>query len=161
MPMSEFVWKSIIIGIGGTAAMDVWAILLARVFGIPRPNWGLAGRWFCNVAQGRVFHDDIAKAAAWSNELAIGWIGHYAVGILYAGILLFVAGPGWTAAPTFLPAWILGMVTIGAGWFLMQPGMGAGWAASKRPNAMQVRFLNIVAHTVFALGLYGTALLIR
>jgi hypothetical protein len=53
------------------------------------------------------------------------------------------------------------MVTIGAGWFLMQPGMGAGWAASKRPNAMQVRFLNVVAHTVFALGLWGTALLIR
>jgi hypothetical protein len=83
------------------------------------------------------------------------------VGILYAGILLIAAGPGWAAAPTFLPAWILGMVTIGAGWFLMQPGMGAGWAASKRPNPMQVRFLNVVAHTVFALGLYGAALLIR
>lgn len=161
MPMSELFWKSIVIGVGGTAAMDVWAIVLARVFGIPRPNWGLAGRWFCNVAQGRVFHDDIAKAAPWPFELAIGWIGHYAVGIVYAGILLVAAGPGWAAAPTFLPAWILGMVTIGAGWFLMQPGMGAGWAASKRPNPMQVRFLNIVAHSVFALGLYGTALLIR
>ena len=67
----------------------------------------------------------------------------------------------WSAAPTFLPAWILGMVTIGAGWFLLQPGMGAGWAAAKRPNALQIRGLNIVAHTVFAAGLYGTALLLR
>ena len=39
--------------------------------------------------------------------------------------------------------------------------MGAGWAASKRPNPMQIRALNLVSHTVFALGLYGTALLIR
>ena len=159
--MSEFLFKAIVIGVGGTAAMDVWAIVLNRVLGIPKPNWALAGRWFCNVAQGRVFHDDIGAAAPWRNELAIGWAGHYAVGILYGGILLLVAGPGWAAAPTFLPAWILGMVTIGAGWFLMQPGMGAGWAASKRPNPMQVRLLNIVAHTVFAAGMYGAALLVR
>jgi hypothetical protein len=39
--------------------------------------------------------------------------------------------------------------------------MGAGWAASKRPNAMQVRLLNILAHTAFAFGLWGAALLIR
>ena len=66
----------------------------------------------------------IAAAAPWRNELAAGWIAHYAVGILYAGILVLLAGPGWTREPTFLPAWILGMVTIGAGWFLLQPGMG-------------------------------------
>jgi len=39
--------------------------------------------------------------------------------------------------------------------------MGAGWAASKRPNPTRIRALNLVSHTVFALGLYGTALLIR
>jgi hypothetical protein len=159
--MSEFLWRSVLIGIGGTAAMDVWAILLNRVFGIPLPNWGLVGRWFCHLTAGKVFHDDIAAAAPWRNELAAGWGAHYAVGIVYAGILLLAAGPGWSAAPTFLPAWILGMVTIGAGWFLLQPGMGAGWAAAKRPNAMQIRGLNIVAHTVFAAGLYGTALMLR
>ena len=92
--MSEFLFKAIVIGVGGTAAMDVWAILLNRVLGIPKPNWALAGRWFCNVAQGRVFHDDIGAAAPWRNELAIGWAGHYAVGIAYGGILLLVAGPG-------------------------------------------------------------------
>jgi hypothetical protein len=38
--------------------------------------------------------------------------------------------------------------------------MGAGWAASLRPNPMQVRALNILAHTVFAFGLFATALLL-
>ncbi|HZB63608.1 MAG TPA: DUF2938 family protein, partial [Microvirga sp.] len=89
------------------------------------------------------------------------WIGHYAVGILFAAALLLIAPPGWTAQPTLLPALIVGLVTVGAGWFLLQPGMGAGIAASKRPNPNQVRMLNIAGHLVFGLGLYLTALLIR
>jgi len=70
-------------------------------------------------------------------------------------------GQPWLAAPTFIPAWILGIVTVGAGWFLLQPGLGIGWAASKTANPNKVRVMNLIAHTVFALGLYGTALLIR
>ena len=53
------------------------------------------------------------------------------------------------------------MVTVLAAWLLLQPGLGAGWFASRAPNPMKVRALNIIGHTVFALGLYGTALLIR
>lgn len=158
--MTEFLWRSLVIGVGATALMDVWARILNAAFGIALPNWALVGRWFAHVPRGTVFHDDIGKAAPVANELAIGWFAHYAIGVLYAGILLLVAGPGWSASPTFLPALIIGLVTVGAGWFLLQPGMGAGWAASRRPNAGQIRMLNIVGHTVFALGLWGTALAI-
>lgn len=159
--MIDLLWRSLLIGIGATVLMDIWAIVLNRFFAIPLPNWALVGRWFGRLPDGAVFHDDIGKAAPVANELALGWFAHYAIGVLYAFILLVLAGPGWRIAPTFLPAWILGIVTIGAGWFLLQPGMGAGWAASKRPNAVQIRCLNFLAHTVFAIGLYGTALLIR
>jgi hypothetical protein len=48
---------------------------------------------------------------------------------------------------------------VGAGWFILQPGMGAGWAASLRPNPMQIRALNLISHTVFAAGMFATALL--
>lgn len=159
--MFDFLMHSIVIGIGATALMDVWALVLKAAAGLPLPNWALVGRWFCHLTRGQVFHDDMGAAEPYPNELAIGWIAHYAVGILYAAILILLAGPGWVAAPTFLPAWIVGLVTVGAGWFLLQPGMGAGWAASKRPNPNKIRALNIIAHTVFAVGLYGTALLIR
>ncbi len=159
--MIDLLWRSLLIGIGATALMDIWAMILNRFFAIPLPNWALVGRWFGHLPGGTVFHDDIGKAAPIPNELALGWFAHYAIGVLYALILLVLAGPGWRVAPTFIPAWILGIVTIGAGWFLLQPGMGAGWAASKRPNAVQIRCLNFAAHTVFAIGLYGTALLIR
>ena len=158
--MIDFLWQSLIVGIGGTAAMDLWALLLKAIFGLALPNWGLVGRWFAHVGRGTVFHDDIAKAQPIPNETAIGWIAHYVTGIVYAGVLIALAGPDWVARPSFLPAFILGMVTIGAGWFLLQPGMGAGWAASKKPNRWTIRLLNILAHTAFAIGLFLTALLI-
>ena len=159
--MADFLYRSILIGVGATALFDLWVLLLKHVFGIPGGNWSPVGRWFCHLAGGKVFHDDIARAQPFAHEKAAGWIGHYAVGILFAAILLLVAPPGWTAQPTLMPALIVGLVTVGAGWFLLQPGMGAGIAASKRPNRNQVRMLNIAGHIVFGLGLYVTALLIR
>ena len=87
--MPELVFKAIVIGIGATALMDLWAIFLNAAFKVPLPNWALAGRWFCGLTGGKVFHDDIAEAAPRTNELAIGWIGHYAIG-LYGSALIVV-----------------------------------------------------------------------
>ena len=50
--MVDFLWRSVAIGIGGTAAMDLWAVLLTAVFGMPKPNWSLVGRWFAHLAKG-------------------------------------------------------------------------------------------------------------
>ena len=36
-------------------------------------------------------------------------------------------------------------------------GMGAGWAASLKPNPWTIRALNLLAHTVFGAGLFLTA----
>jgi DUF2938 family protein len=157
----DILYRSILIGVGATAILDLWALLLKHAFGLPGANWGLVGRWFCHLAKGKVFHEDIAMSRPFAHELAIGWIGHYAVGILFAAILLAVTPSGWLQQPTLLPALAVGLVTVGAGWFLLQPGMGAGVAASRRPNANQIRALNIAGHIVFGLGLYTTALLIR
>ena len=159
--MIELLWRGAIVGVGATALMDVWALFLKLALGQSMPNWGFIGRWVWHLRAGKVFHDSIAVASPHPNEIAIGWAFHYLVGILYGIILVLFMGAEWLAAPTFLPAFILGMVTIGAGWFLLAPGMGAGWAASKTPNPTKARLMNIAGHTVFALGLYGTALLIR
>ena len=159
--MLAYLDYSVLIGAGATALMDIWALFLKWSFKIPPANWGLIGRWFCHLPEGRVFHEDIAAASSYPYESLVGWLAHYAIGIIYAGILLLFTGLDWLKAPTFLPAWILGLVTVGAAWFLLQPGMGAGIAASKRPNATEIRFLNLLGHTVFAIGLYGSALLVR
>jgi hypothetical protein len=159
--MLELIWRGAIIGVGATVAMDIWALILTAFFKQPKANWAPVGRWFYHLKSGQVFHDTIADAEPYSQELALGWISHYAVGIAYGIILAFLVGPAWFAEPTFLPAWIWGIVTVAAGWFLLQPGLGIGWAAAKTPNPNKVRALNLAAHTVFGLGLWLTALLIR
>lgn len=157
----EIVWRGIAMGIGGTVFMDIWAIILHRLFRQPAPNWGPVGRWFWHLPKGKVFHDSIGTASPYEHEVALGWISHYAVGILYGIILAMIAPQGWFAAPSFILPWIVGIVTVGAGWFLLQPGLGIGCAASKTPNPTKVRILNLVAHTIFALGMFVAALVIR
>jgi hypothetical protein len=159
--MFELLWRGAVIGIGGTILMDIWAILLSRFPGESLPNWAPVGRWFFHLPRGTVFHPSIGAAAPYEQELALGWICHYLVGILYGIILVLIMGHGWLVHPTLLPAWIFAIITIAAGWFLLQPGLGIGWAASKTPNPTKVRVLGLVAHTFFGIGLYVTALIIR
>ncbi|UWF60044.1 DUF2938 domain-containing protein [Brucella sp. 2716] len=158
--MIDLIWRGILIGIGATVVMDIWAQLLTFLPGQSRPKWGLVGRWFWHLRHGQIFHDDISQSEPCRHEVALGWIGHYAVGILYGVIFALYGGAAWFANPIFLPAWIFGILTIAAGWFLLQPGLGIGWAASKLPNAGNVRILNLIAHTFFSLGMYGTALIL-
>lgn len=159
--MLDIIISGILIGIGGTIAMDIWAIILWKVFGQNAPNWAPVGRWFWHLKDGRVFHDSIANAEPYANEQTLGWFSHYAVGIVYGVALAMFMGQVWLAAPTFLPAFVWGIITVGAGWFLLQPGLGIGWAASKTPNPNKVRALNLIGHTVFALGMWATAILLR
>ncbi|WP_210496998.1 DUF2938 domain-containing protein [Microvirga antarctica] len=158
--MISFITHAILIGVGATAILDLWVYGLHRMAGMPRPNWAPVGRWFCYLAQGRMFHEDIARSPPFRSELVVGWIGHYVVGILFAVILLIVAPAGWVSQPTVAPALAVGIVTVGAGWFILQPGMGAGIASSKRPNPNRSRILSLVAHVVFGLGMYAIARLI-
>ena len=152
--------RGLLLGIGATVLFDLWQWLVARTLGQPAPNLAPMGRWFWHLREGRVFHADIGRAEPWAHELALGWAGHYVVGAIYGAAFALVAGPGWLAAPSFLPAWIFGLATLAFGWFLLQPGMGMGWAASRTPNPGRVRALNLAGHTVFGLGLWLTALLI-
>ena len=148
----------ILMGLGGTIAMDAWSWALARLGVAPFPNWAMPGRWLAHIPRGRIFHDDITQAGGVSGELELGWGLHYAVGIIYGVVFALAAGAGWRGAPSFPPLWIYSIVLVGAGWFLLQPGMGLGIAASKTPKPWKVRILNIIAHTVFALGMWGGAL---
>ena len=150
----------ILMGIGGTLAMDIWAIILRSVAGLPLPNWAMPGRWLAHVLRGKVFHRDIGAAEPVGGELWLGWAFHYGVGIIYGIAFLFIFGVQWLADPSFLPLWIFSIVTIAAGWFLLQPGMGLGWAASKTPNPWKVRGLGLSAHTVFACGMWAALWLV-
>ena len=155
----DFLASAIVIGVGATVVIDLWAILLQRLFRIPPANWALVGRWFGHFPHGRFVHDSIVQASPIRGELAIGWIAHYLIGIGYAALLLAIWGVSWARSPTLLPPLILSLAALVAPLFLMQPGMGAGIAGSKTPNPNATRLRSVLNHTVFGLGLYVSALL--
>jgi hypothetical protein len=155
----EFLVRTALIGVGATAALDLWAQFSTRVFGVPAPNWGLVGRWIGYLPRGRFAHENIAWAAPIRGELMTGWCAHYAIGIFYAALLLAIWGLDWGRHPTPLPALIVSLVGLVAPFLIMQPGMGAGIAASKTPNPNAARLRSIVTHSVFGIGLYVSALL--
>ncbi|NVO29287.1 DUF2938 domain-containing protein [Donghicola sp. C2-DW-16] len=150
--------EGVVMGLTATIVMDIWALVLRQVAGMPLPNWAMVGRWTGHLPRGTVFHDDIAASDPVANELALGWATHYVVGILYGVFFAVVAGAAWLAEPTFFPVWVYAILTIGAGWFLLQPGLGLGVALSKTPNPMKGRIMGLIAHTWFGIGLWLGAL---
>jgi len=155
--MLDLFWLGIVMGLGGTVAMDLWGLLLHLAAGMPKPAWRNPGRWVAHLPRGRVFHDSIATAEPVPGEVAIGWAFHYVVGAIYGVAFLLLAGRGWLADPVFLPLWIVSLVTIAAGWVLLHPGMGLGWALSRTPTPWKGRAMGLVAHTVFARGMWAAA----
>jgi Protein of unknown function (DUF2938) len=148
-------------GAGATAFMDLSAIARQRVLGIPAPNYGLVGRWMGHMPRGVFRHDSIAAAPPVRREQLIGWTAHYLIGIAYAAILLGIWGLAWIRHPTLVPALIVGIGTVAAPFLLMQPGMGAGIAASRTPRPAAARLHSLTMHTAFGVGLYAAAWVTR
>ena len=146
---------TLITGIGATVVMDLWGLARKPLLGIAAPDYGLVGRWLAHMTRGRFRHDSIAAAAPMRGERLIGWTAHYLIGIAFAAVLPGVWGPGWFRQPTFGPALVVGIATVAAPFLLMQPGMGAGIAASRTPRPAAARLQSVITHAVFGLGLYA------
>jgi len=146
---------TLLIGIGATAVTDLWAIARRRLLGVPLPNYGLVGRWLAHMPCGRFRHESIAAAEPVQGERVIGWTAHYLIGIAFAAILPGVWGLEWIRYPTLVPALIVGVGTVAAPMLVMQPGMGAGIAASRTPRPAAARLQSLTTHAIFGLGLYA------
>jgi hypothetical protein len=150
----------VLIGIGATAATDLWSLLRRRWLGMPPPDWALVGRWMAGMARGRFVHGRIADAAPVRGETAIGWIAHYLSGIAYAALPPMLWGTHWLRSPTPGPALLVGIGTVLAPFLLMQPGMGLGLAARLTPHPWKARLHSLLMHSVFGLGLFLSARLL-
>jgi hypothetical protein len=151
----DYVACAVPIGAGATAVMDLWSLARKWLLGIPPLDYGLVGRWLAYLARGRFRHVRIAAAPRVRAERVIGWTAHYLIGIAFAGALLAIWGLDWTRRPTIGPALIVGIGSVIAPFLVMQPGMGAGIAASRLPRPAAARFQSVVTHAIFGLGLYA------
>jgi hypothetical protein len=145
-----------LLGIGATALMDVWLLLLSRL-GVPSTSFAMVGRWVGHFARGRFAHAAVSQADPIPFELGLGWLTHYAVGIAYAALLVALLGTAWLERPSALAALVFGVVTVAAPWFVMQPAMGAGFLALKTPSPLKNALRSLANHLVFGAGLYGAA----
>lgn len=160
MVLINEITKLVVVGVGATAVMDAWSMFL-KVLGVPTLNYAFVGRWAGHLCQGRLAHISIAKSAPVQGELLLGWAIHYAVGIVFAALLVGIQGVAWLHDPTWLPAVIVGTATAVFPLFVMQPAMGAGFAASRTPTPLKNCLRSLATHAVFGGGLYLSAALIN
>jgi hypothetical protein len=118
--------STILIGLGATLCIDAWATLRRACFGTPLPDYGLVGRWIGHMFRGRFLHAQIAASPAIRAERALGWAVHYFTGVVFAALLIGGTRGEWLHNPTPGVALLVGVVTVAAPWFVMQPAMGAG-----------------------------------
>jgi len=154
---ATYVLGAVVVGLGATLLMDLWAVFLQGAFGIPSTNYCLVGRWICHMPEGTFMHPSIAAAPQKRSECAVGWITHYVVGTVYALVFVAFVSGSWLARPTLLPALLFGIGSVLVPFLIMQPSFGLGVAASRAPNPAQARLKSFMAHTVFGVGLYVCA----
>ena len=153
----EFALRTLWIGVGATVLMDLGSVLRRRLFGIASLDYAFVGRWLVHLTRGRFFHDPIAKSPRVSGERVIGWTAHYLIGIAFAAVLVAGWGLAWARQPTLGPALIVGIGSLVAPFCVMQPAMGAGFAARRTPRPAMARFQSLVTHGIFGVGLYLAA----
>lgn len=149
-----FFLHAIFVGVFATGFMDLIAFAQRRFLGIPFLNYAMVGRWIGYIPKGRIIHRPIGQSPFIAYEATLGWTAHYLVGVVFAAILLHLAGPEWTQAPG--PVWpvLFGAATVAAPFLLLQPGMGAGLAARKTPRPWTARLRSLSAHVAFGFGLW-------
>jgi hypothetical protein len=154
----EYVFAAIAVGVGATLTMDIWNLFLKRAFGIPSLSYCLLGRWLRYMPDGVLRHARISAAPQKDFECAVGWIAHYTIGVAFALGLVVLTSGDWLLRPTLLTGLLYGVGTVVFPFFIMQPSMGLGVAASRTANPTQARLKSLMTHIVFGIALYLCAL---
>lgn len=150
---------AIVTGLGATALLDAWNVVLRRAFGIASLDYCVLGRLVVHLTRSHTLPPAIANAPRTRVDCPLGWFAHYAIG---AGLAVaFVLGvPGWLHAPTLPVALAYGIATVVLPFFVLQPALGLGVASSAARSPAAARTKSLATHTIYGLGLYASAWLV-
>jgi hypothetical protein len=146
--------QSLVIGVFATIAIDIWASALKFGLHLPTTDWAMVGRWFGHMPGGRLIHRPIGVSPPIRHELAIGWVAHYIIGILYAFLYLCIMRTVLSKQVSLASAVVFGLTTVLAPWLVLQPGLGLGVFASRAPRPNLIRIISLSVHLVFGASLY-------
>ena len=147
--------EMILMGIFATLIMDFFAGFLAKrkiIHPFIAPE--AVGRWFLYIFRGKFIHKDINKAPKLKNEKFWCFISHYLIGVVLAGIYLFMELKEPIIRDQMWMALIFGIVTVFLPWFWLLPSIGLGIMASKSSNRSLIIRTNLLNHTNFGVGLF-------
>ena len=147
--------EMILMGIFATYFMDFLAGFLAKrklihTFITPEA----VGRWFLYMFRGKFIHNDILKTPALNHEKLWCLISHYLIGIVLAGVYLFLELKEPVIRDQIWIPLVFGIATVFLPWFWLLPSTGLGFMASKSSNRSLIIRTNLVNHTNFGLGLF-------
>lgn len=140
-------------GIFATYFMDFMAKQLVKlkiVHALIEGN--IPGRWVLYMLRGKFTHKDIRKTPALKNEELASLISHYLIGIVLAGIYLFLESELEIRGNLWMP-FLFGVATVVLPWFWLFPSMGIGFMASKSPRQSEYIVMSSINHTDFGIGM--------
>ena len=127
--------EMILMGIFATFFMDFFAGFLVKrklIHSYIGPE--AVGRWFLSMFRGKFIHKDIHKTPALKNEKLWCFISHYLIGIVLAGIYLFLELKEPIIRDQMWMPLIFGITTVFLPWLWLLPTIGLGFMASKSLN---------------------------
>lgn len=154
----DIAFAVVAIGLGATAFMDVFAWTQNRIFKSSGLNYALVGRWILGMGYGKLRHSTIMQSPSMRFEKSVGWATHYAIGMVFVGCMVMITGPNWLMEPSLWQPILLGIISVSAPFFIMQPAFGFGLAASKTPAPCVARTRSVIAHLSFGVGVYFVGL---
>ena len=159
--MKEYLLHVLFIGIGATIFIDLYAFILQRYFNIPSLNYQFVGRWLVGISKGQFVHHKIMQSPSVRFEKYIGWFSHYVIGIIFSTLFIKIVGTHWFISPKLFSALLFGVSTVIFPFFLMQPCLGFGIAASQTPSPSSARLKSLSTHFMFGAGLYFSTMLLH
>lgn len=139
----------------------MWALIARKAFDVRSLDFCLLGRWVLSMRDGVFLHDDIRSTPPRTLECPVGWSAHYSIGAGFGLLFALLVSEAWFTRPTPLPPLLFGIVTVLVPFFTIQPAIGLGVASSRTPRPARARLKSLTTHTVFGLGLYLAALVLR
>ncbi|UCD63969.1 MAG: DUF2938 family protein [Candidatus Zixiibacteriota bacterium] len=146
--------EMILMGVLATLVMDSLAMVLGRLKIIHPPVGAeVIGRWTLYMFRGEFRHRDINETPALNHEKSAAWLSHYLIGIVLAGVYLFLELKAATIRHQVWMPLIFGIATVLLPWLWLYPAIGLGFLASKAPSRSPYIITSLVNHTNFGLGL--------
>ena len=149
----DLLLTGIVAGVLGTLVMDFLNHVFARTGLLLRIDMKMIGRMAAGWAQGRFIYRDPGEMKQVENELLLGYLTHYAIGLGLAvpfvlGWDLLVGGP---PPPTW--ALIFGVLTTVASVFFVYPSMGLGLFGRRSSEGMRAPLSSLANHFFFGVGM--------